>query len=294
MKNFVAATLLVLWTTGSLLADQDDPCANYHRALAYSRTSDAAIATLALREPKTGAEIEMKLPRNFTGVYGNLTDGPQCKLAFELMWPQMTAGGLAQDDQKLVRDRMMGDAPVWRTLTIDVTVERRPWAHWFVPSAYCHQRRRGTELTDRPYGLRALDDGRAWGQHRQSDGSYRNLKELLPYPLNAANQFYLLAEDANEMIRISCSKGAPRCQLHDHFASFQTTTFFNAEEIANWKTYRDTVRQFLTTHTVRITPPKTSVETGLHSSGQTPFGACMRELEPIVGADTLRQMGLDR
>jgi hypothetical protein len=293
MKNLVAATLLVLGTTGSLLADQD-PCANYYRALAYSRTSDAAIATLTLREPKTGAEIEMKLPRNFTSVYGNLSDGPQCKLAFELMWPQMTAGGLVQDHQKRVRDRMMGDAPAWRSLKIDVSVERSPWAHWFVPSAYCHQRRSGTELADRPYGLRAFDDGRAWSRYRQSDGSYRNVKELLPYPLNAANEFYLLAEDPNEMIRISCSKGAPRCRLHDHFAGFQTTTFFSAEEIANWKTYRDTVRQFLAAHTVRVVPPKTPVETGSHSSGQTPFGLCMRELEPIVGANTLRRMGLDR
>jgi hypothetical protein len=293
MKNFVAATLIILWTTGSLCADQDDPCVNYGRALAYSRTSDAAIATLALREPKTGAEIEIKLPRNFTGVYGNLTDGPQCQLAFELMWPQMTAGGLAQDDQKRVRDRTMGDAPVWRSLTIDVNVERRPWAHWFVPNAYCYERERGTELTDRPFGLRAFDDGHTWGAHRQSDGSYRNMKELLPYPLNEANQFYLLAEDASEMIRISCSKGAPRCELHDHFEGFLTTTFFNAEEIANWKTYRDAVRQFLAAHTVRITPPKTPVETGFHSDRQAPFGVCMRELKPIVGADTLRRMGLD-
>jgi hypothetical protein len=108
MKQFVAAAFLILWTTRPLLADQDDPCANYGRALAYSRTSDAAIATLILREPLTGAEIEMKVPRNFVGIYGNLTDGPQCQLAFELMWPQMTAGGLAKDDQKLARDRMMG------------------------------------------------------------------------------------------------------------------------------------------------------------------------------------------
>ena len=181
MKNFVAATLLVLWTTGSLRADQD-PCANYGRALAYSRTSDASIATLALREPKTGAEIEIKLPRNFTAVYGNLTDGPQCKLAFELMWPQMTAGGLAEDDQKRVRDRMMGDVRVWRSLTIDVDVERSPWAHWFVPSAYCHQRRRGTELTDRPYGLRAFDDGLPWPLRRQSDGMLSQFKRATPVP----------------------------------------------------------------------------------------------------------------
>jgi hypothetical protein len=293
MKNFFAATLFTLWTTGTLVADQDDPCANYRRALAYSRTSDATIATLMLSEPKTGAEIEMKLPRNFTGIYGNLTDGPQCKLHFELMWPQMTAGGLAQDDQKRVRDRMMGDALVWRALTIDVTVERNPWAHWFVPSAYCHRRERGRELRDRPYGLRALDDGYPWASHRQNDGSYRNMRELLPYPLNDANNFYLLAEDASEMISISCSKGAPRCQLRDHFAGFLTTTFFNAEEIGHWKTYRDTVRQFLAAHTVRVTPPKTPVETGLHSDRGAPFGVCMRELEPIVGADTLRLMGLD-
>ena len=96
MKRLVAAALLVL-LPGTVRANED-PCANYDRALAYSRTADAALATLTLYEPKTGAEIEMKLPRNFTGVQGNLTDGSQCKLAFELMWPQMTAGGLVQDD----------------------------------------------------------------------------------------------------------------------------------------------------------------------------------------------------
>src|SRR4051812_22173134 len=90
LKKFVAAILLVLGTTGSSLADED-PCANYRRVLAYARTPDPAIATLTLLEPKTGAEIEMKLPRNFIGIYGNLSDGPQCRLSFELMWPQMTA-----------------------------------------------------------------------------------------------------------------------------------------------------------------------------------------------------------
>jgi hypothetical protein len=293
MKRLFPATLLVFLPFGSLLAEQD-PCANYRRDLAYSRTSAASIATLTLHEPKTGAEIEMKLSRNFTAIYGNLTDGPQCRLAFELMWPQLTAGGLTQDDHKRVQDRTIGDAPAMRALTIDVNVERSPWAHWFVPSAYCNDRRRGTEIADRPFGLHALDDGRAWPQRRQQDGSYRSLQELLPYPLNTANRFYLIAEDANEMIRISCSKGAPRCQLHDHFAGFQTTTFFNADDIENWKTYRDTVRRFLATHTVRVAPPHSPVETGLHASGQTPFGACMRELKSVVGADTLRRMGLDR
>lgn len=292
MKNFVAATLFILSTTRPLFAAQDDPCANYGRALAYSRTADASIATLVLLEPKTGAEIEIELPRNFVGIYGNLTDGPQCQLAFELMWPQMTAGGLAQDDQKRVRDRMMGDAPAWRTLTIDVIVKREPWANWFVPSEYCYRRRNSRELTDRPYELRALDDGFPWGSHRQSDGSYRTMKELLPYPLNEANHFYLLAENTSEMISISCSKGAPRCELHDNFAGFGTITFFNADDIANWRTYRDTVRQFLAAHTVRRTPPKTPVETGVHSDRNAPFGVCMRELGPIVGPDTLQQMGV--
>jgi hypothetical protein len=261
--------------------------------LAYSRTADAEIATLILREPKTGAEIEIKVPRNFVGIYGNLTDGSQCKLAFELMWPQMTAGGLAKDDQKWARDRMMGDVQVPRSLTIDVEVERKPWAHWSFPSDYCYRRRKSRELEDHPYELRALDDSRPWPAHRQSNGSYRNMKELLPYPLNEANHFYFLVEEQNQMVSIFCSKGARRCQLHDNFRGFLTTTFFNAEDIANWKTYRDAARKFLASHTVRFTQPETPVETGFHSDRNTPFGVCMRELGTIVGADTLRQMGLD-
>jgi len=81
--------------------------------------------------------------------------------------------------------------------------------------------------------------------------------------------------------------------MRGSFAGFLTTTFFNAEDIANWKTYRDTVRRFLAAHTVRLTPPETLVETGFHTDRKAPFGACMRELGAIVGADTLRQMGLD-
>jgi hypothetical protein len=293
MKNFVVAVFLVLWTAQPLLADQDDPCANYSRVLAYSRTSDAAMATLILHEPKTGAEIEMKVPRNFVGIYGNLTDGPQCQLAFELMWPQMTAGGLANNDQKWARDRMMGDAPVSRPLTIDVMVERQAWAHWFFPSEYCHQRVNSRELGDRPYELRALDDGFPWASRRQSDGSYRNMKELVPYPLNEANHFYFLSEDRSEMVSISCYKGVLRCEMRGGFAGFLTTTFFNAEDIANWRTYRDTVRQFLAAHTVRLIPPKTPVATGFHTDRKAPFGVCMRELGTFVGADTLRQMGVD-
>jgi len=292
MKKFVAAAFLILWTTRPLVA-QDDPYANYGRALAYSQTADAEIATLILREPKTGAEIEIKVPRNFVAIYGNLTDGPQCKLAFELMWPQMTAGGLAKDVQKWVRDRMMGDVQVSRSLTIDVMVEREPWAHWFFPSEYCYRRGKSRELGDHPYELRALDDGHPWPARRQSNGSYRNMKELLPYPLNEANHFYFLGEETSQMVSISCSKGALRCQLHDNFRGFLTTTFFNAEDIANWKTYRDTVRKFLGAHTVRFTPPETPVETGFHSGRKAPFGVCMRELGTIVGADTLRQMGVD-
>lgn len=293
MKNFVAAALLMLWTTRPLLADQEDPCANYGRVLAYSRTSDAATATLILHEPKTGAEIQMKVPRNFVAIYGNLTDGPQCQLAFELMWPQMTAGGLEKEDQKRTRDRMMGDFPVVRSLTIDVVVQRKPSAHWFVPNEYCFRRGNSRELKDRPYELRALDDGFGWGSHRQSDGSYRNMKELLPYPLNEANHFYFLSEDTSQMISIWCSKGAPRCQLQDNFAGFLTTTFFNAEDLADWKRYRDAVRQFLTAQTVRLTPPKAPIETGFHSDRKAPFAVCMRELGAIVGADTLREMGVD-
>ena len=119
------------------------------------------------------------------------------------------------------------------------------------------------------------------------------MKELLPYPLNEANLFYFLSENSSETVSIFCSKGAPRCELHGNFAGFRTTTVFNAEDIANWRTYRDAVRQFLAEHTVRLIPPNTPLETGFHTDRKAPFGVCMRELGTIVRVNTLREMGAD-
>jgi hypothetical protein len=285
--------LVILAMTPLVPAWADDgPCASYAYALAYSRTRDASLATLTLTEPKTGAEIEMRLPRNFTANRGNLTDGEQCQIAVELTWPGMTAGGLLEERDRLVRDRVMGDVLVWRNLTIDAQVNRSPWARWFTPSAYCRLRMKRPELGDRPFGLRAFDDGTPWPRHRQSDGSYRGMRELLPYPLNSANKFYFIDDDGEQMIRISCSKGAPRCQLHDHFAGFQTTTFLNADDISNWRLYRDGVRRFLNEHTVRRKPATLEVDPGRFGNPDPAFVACMWDMQASIGADMLRRMGL--
>jgi hypothetical protein len=225
MKRVVplaAVSLLVLvWRPAQ---PQTDPCHDYGRALAYARSADPEPVHLTLEAERTGAAIELRIPRNYTAIWGNQTSGLQCRIALELMWPELTPGGIVPDSQKRVRDRMMGDTQVWRALTLDIEVERKAWAAWMTPTAYCAARRRRAELPERPFGLRAFDDGRAWPRHRQRDGSYRSVRELLPYPLDRANGFYFVDGDAQDMISISCSKGAPRCQLHDHVGELRTIT----------------------------------------------------------------------
>jgi hypothetical protein len=293
------AVLAILLASAFILPAQadDDPCANYRAALAYSRSSNADPVTLTMTEPKTGAEVEFTVARNFTAIHGNLSSGPQCRIGFELMWPQMTAGGLVPDNDKRVRDRMIGDTPAWRLLTIDVMVDRASWASWMVPAGYCGQRLRQSELAERPFGLRAFDDGRRWPKIRQADGSYRDMQELVSYPHAVANEFYYVDnDDTDRVVRISCSKGAPRCQLHGHFAGFNTVTFFNAEDLQNWRDYRDGVRSFLTSHLVRSVPAKTPPDPGLHSNPAPELVACMRDMAAKGRIDpaTMNRMGMDR
>jgi hypothetical protein len=292
MRIALWLAFLMLHTVGVAWA-QMDPCANYRSVLAYSRTADSSPVNLVLTEAKTGAEIELRVALNYTAIQGNLTDGAQCKIALELMWPQMTAGGLTDEQGRRVKDRMIGDMPAWRALTIDVGIEHKAWARWMIPGGYCRTRMKRTELTDRPFGLRAFDDGIAWPRHRQRDGSYRSVQELLPYPLNAANQFFFIDGDGDEMVRISCSKGAPRCQMHDHIGTLQTTILFNADDLANWRNYRDAVRQFLTAHSVRA-KAGTLLETGRHIDPAAEYMACMQSMTDVIGADTLRGMGLGK
>jgi hypothetical protein len=294
MKLSLLAVLLsfpaILAATTAAWAD-GDPCSNYRQALSYSRTKDATPVTLTLSEPKTGAEVEMRLPQNFTAVTGNLTEGAQCKLAFELLWPQMTAGGLLDDSGRRVKDRVIGDMPAWRSLTIDIGMMREAWAPWMVPARYCNERSRLGELTAMPFGLRALDDRIRWPKHRQADGSYRDMKELLSYPRNSADVFYYIHDDPDEMIRIYCPKGAPRCELQDHFRGFRTTTAFEGDDLVNWKVYRDAVRHFLATYTVRVTPPRVPADHGVHTNPSGALSACMWEMDKSIGAETLRRMG---
>jgi hypothetical protein len=294
MKLFLLAILLSFL---SELADitaawaDGDPCGNYHQALAYSRTKDATPATLTLSEPKTGAIVEMRLPRNFTAVAGNLTEGEQCMLAFELLWPQMTAGGLVEDSGRRVQDRLIGDMPAWRSLTIDIRIMREAWAPWMVPAAYCEERSRLGEPAARPFGLRALDDRIKWPKHRQSDGSYRDMQELISYPRNSADVFYYIHDDPNEMVRIYCTKGVPSCELQDHFQGFRTTTLFDGDDLVNWRVYRDAVRHFLASYTVRVRPPGAPVDHGVHANASGALSACMWEMEKSIGATTLHNMG---
>jgi len=241
--------------------------------------------------------LNCQLPRSFTAIRGNLSDGRQCKISLELMWPELAPGGAVPDGRRRVRDRLLGDFPAWRALTIDVSIERKPALPWAVPGVYCRARERLTEMADRPFGLRAFDDRIRWPSHRQLDGSYRSMQELVGYPLNSANVFYAIDEaKVEDMVRIRCSKGAPRCGLESQFRDFRTTTLFNGEDLENWRRYRDAVRDFLEQHLIRSVPAQQFPEPGLSINPSPTRVACMRDqaVQGRVNAETLRRMGLDR
>jgi hypothetical protein len=285
---------LLLSSAGVLAAD--DPCADYRRVLSYSRTADPTPVTLILSDEKTKAEIELRLPRSYTAIRGNLEDGRQCQISLELTWPDLVPGGIVPDDRKRARDRVIGDFPTWRALTIDARIERAPALPWAVPGGYCDARERLAELEGRPFGLRAFDDQFPWPSHRQLDGSYRSMRELVRYPHNVANLFYAIDEPTGEnMVRIHCSKGAPRCQLGSQFHGLRTTTFFNGEDLENWRLYRDAVRTFLERHLIRGIPPREMPEPGLHINPSPTRVACMRDQAAHGRLDTeiLRRMGLN-
>jgi|1185.fasta_scaffold88616_2 hypothetical protein len=293
--RLVLSAVIGLAAIGCAFAN--DPCADYRRLLSYSRTADPTPVTLILDEEKTGAEIELQLPRSFTAIRGNLSDGRQCKISLELMWPELAPGGAVPDGRRRVRDRLLGDFPAWRALTIDVSIERKPALPWAVPGVYCRARERLTEMADRPFGLRAFDDRIRWPSHRQLDGSYRSMQELVGYPLNSANVFYAIDEaKVEDMVRIRCSKGAPRCGLESQFRDFRTTTLFNGEDLENWRRYRDAVRDFLEQHLIRSVPAQQFPEPGLSINPSPTRVACMRDqaVQGRVNAETLRRMGLDR
>jgi hypothetical protein len=226
-----------------------------------------------------------------------LSDGRQCKISLELMWPDLAPGGAVPDERRRVRDRLMGDLPAWRALTIDVSIERKLALPWAMPAGYCSDRERLTEMADRPFDLRAFDDQTRWPSHRQSDGSYRPMQELVGYPLNAANVFYAIDQaKAEDMVRIRCAKGAPRCGLESQFHDFRTTTHFNGEDLANWRRYRDAVRDFLERHLIRSVPAREFPEPGLSINPSPTRVGCMRDqaARGRVTGETLRRMGLDR
>jgi hypothetical protein len=295
--KFLFPLAVALFSVTTCAQAADDPCANYHTALAYSRTADATPVTLSMIADKTGAEIEFRVPKNYTGNHGNLTSGRQCMIALEMSWPQMSAGGLLSDNERRVRDRMIGDVPAWRTLTIDVSIDHAPWEPWMTAAGYCGDRQRRAERDERPFGLRAFDDGIRWPSHRQADGSYRTMQELVSAPLREANRFYYVDDpDTEQMVDIHCSKGAPRCRLHGHFQGFRTTTFFNAEDLENWRNYRDAVRDFLNKHLVRSKPAQAMLDPGRHINPPSELVACMKDMQTkgSIDAATLERMGLDR
>ena len=260
-----------------------DPCYNYARDLMYAPGRDTEVVTLILDEEKTRAEIELRIPRNFTASLGNHTSGRQCAISLELMWPSMAPAGLVPESQKRIRDRAIGDFAGWRSLTVQVNIRRSPTASWLVPAHYCTRRARFAELPDKPFKLRALDDGRKWPRHIQRDYAYRNMQELTSYPLNAANMFYFVDGDTEQMVRISCTKGAPRCQLHDSINGLETIIFLEADDLANWRTYRDEIRNFLAAHVVRHVPPASAPDPGKRPPA---VAECMREMEAIAGPKT--------
>ena len=117
------------------------------------------------------------------------------------------------------------------------------------------------------------------------------------YPLGIANLFYAVDEPtAENMVRIHCSKGAPRCRIESHFHGFRTTTWFNGEDLEDWRQYRDVVRDFLERRLIRNVPPQEVPEPGLSINPSPTRVACMRDqaAQGRVDPEILRRMGLDQ
>src|SRR3979411_2399163 len=109
MKRLAALLTTILLLAARMACAEVSPCENYWRALAYARTADPATVTLTLDEEQTKAEIELKIARNYTAIFGNQTSGRQCLIQLELMWPSLMPGGPVPELQKRIRDRMVGD-----------------------------------------------------------------------------------------------------------------------------------------------------------------------------------------
>src|SRR6476646_9442930 len=118
---------------------------------------------------------------------------------------------------------------------------------------------------------------------------------MVGYPLGIANLFYAVDEPAVEdVVRIRCSKGAPRCRLESHFHGFRTTTWFNGEDLENWRQYRDVVRDVLERRLIPSVPPQEWPEPGLSINPSPTRVACMRDqaAQGHIDSETLRRMGL--
>lgn len=293
MKAFrifaVFAGLLLIfgyaWTTR-------DPCWNYRGVLQYARSSDSTVVSLKLVDKITEAAIELAVPRAFVRTLGNMSSGSQCAIHLQMFWPSMTSSGHVDEREARILAGKVGDRQLWKSLTIDVWISRDRRIESAVPAGYCYRRARRVELADRPFGLRGFDDGTLWPGYRDKDGTVRSGREYATYPLNKANEFFYIDRNIDDMIWIRCGQGAARCNLHDRFNGFATKTFFNADDLENWRNYRDTVRSWLKQHLVGVWPAEKAIESGLHVNPPSAYVACMREMEEIAGPRTQHRMSI--
>src|SRR5687767_5432345 len=156
---------LCLIAAASAAYGSDDPCKNYGSALAYTRSSDPEPVELTLIDDRTLATLAIRIPKTFIANAGSLNSGTQCRIWIEMFWPSLSPAGPTDFNERRVRDRPIGDLIGWRPLTIGVRIEPRALHSWFATSRYCGDRMRLKELEERPFGLRALDEGR-WPSHR--------------------------------------------------------------------------------------------------------------------------------
>jgi hypothetical protein len=281
--TFSAILWLTLTACGATASD--DPCENYVSALAYTRSSDLEPVELTIIDERTSAKLTIKVPKTFVANSGNLTSGRQCQIALEVFWPDLSPAGPSDFKARHVRDRLIGNMLMPRPLTILVQIERREMAKWYATSGYCGERMKWKELEPRPFGLRALDDGSHWPKHIQADGTYRNMKDFASFPLDEADVFYFVDGAVSDMVRISCSRGAPRCQMETALGGFSSVIFFNQEDLPIWRELRSKVTELVDGYTIS----KLGSEDGPHANSfYNPDPRridCMREMLKISGKE---------
>jgi hypothetical protein len=141
------------------------------------------------------------------------------------------------------------------------------------------------ELEQRPFGLRAFDNAERWPAHAQADGTYRNMQELASFPLNEADVFYFVDGSVGDMVRISCSRGAVRCEMNTALGGFDGTIFFNQQDLKDWNEIRSNVAHPIERYTIASNSSASGPRANYLFNPDPQRVACMREMLPISGTD---------